>query len=227
MFRSGVREVPRQSVRCCDELARFVSLGKRLTTYGRDFICVNNRLSKKFRTAVLLSRQAQDGARSLNLCVYWEDMRIALHPFAIDTARIPGWSRSRYPMHLAVRRACLNRWHCAASGDTTASVRPKPTWTGVAGSWCSKGSDIRRNLTRRTYVSFWTLYVRQCVAATTLSQALCALVFLYPHVLARSFGCLESLERPKRPTGIPVVLTRTEVERVLAAMVPACVSLSV
>ena len=60
--------------------------------------------------------------------------------------------------------------------------------------------------------------VRHCVAATTNSQALCALVFLYRHVLEQSLGWLESLERPKRPSRIPVVLTRTEVERVLAAM---------
>jgi len=49
--------------------------------------------------------------------------------------------------------------------------------------------------------------VRRCVAATTHSQALCALVFLYRHVLEQSFGWLESLERPKRPSRMPVVLT--------------------
>ena len=61
------------------------------------------------------------------------------------------------------------------------------------------------------------------VAASTHSQALNALVFLYRDVLELQFPWLDELARPKRPQRLPVVLSQDEVARVLAAMqgVPA------
>ena len=46
-------------------------------------------------------------------------------------------------------------------------------------------------------------------------QALCALVFLYKHVLGQSVGELEDVVRAKRRRRIPVVLTRDEVREIL------------
>jgi integron integrase len=56
------------------------------------------------------------------------------------------------------------------------------------------------------------------VAASTQNQALGALLFLYRGVLERDVPWLEELVRAKRPTRVPVVLSRDEVRRVLHEM---------
>jgi integron integrase len=67
---------------------------------------------------------------------------------------------------------------------------------------------------------------RESVSASTQNQALCALVFLYRHVLAKEVGLLDDLVRAKRPRRLPVVLTPQEVEAVFAHLegVPLLVS---
>lgn len=57
------------------------------------------------------------------------------------------------------------------------------------------------------------------VAASTQNQALCALLFLYRHVLEIGVDWIEGIERATRPARLPVVLTRDEVRAVLAEMV--------
>ena len=57
------------------------------------------------------------------------------------------------------------------------------------------------------------------VAAATQNQALSALLFLYKEVLGRELGWLDALKRPTRPPRLPTVLTRSEVERLLAQLV--------
>ena len=56
------------------------------------------------------------------------------------------------------------------------------------------------------------------VAAATQNQALSAPIFLYKEVLAQPLPWLEDLERAKRPARLPNVLTRDEVQRLLARM---------
>src|SRR5436853_165231 len=56
------------------------------------------------------------------------------------------------------------------------------------------------------------------VASSTQNQALSALLFLYKEVLRQEIGWLDQVERAKRPTKLPVVLSRTEVEKVLGRM---------
>jgi integron integrase len=53
------------------------------------------------------------------------------------------------------------------------------------------------------------------VAASTQNQALNALLFLYNEVLEQKVGFIQGVVRAKRPSRLPVVLTREEVERVL------------
>ncbi len=62
------------------------------------------------------------------------------------------------------------------------------------------------------------LAVKRGVAAGTQNQALSALLFLYKEVLGRELAWLDGLERAKRPPRLPVVLTRAEVERLLAQL---------
>ena len=62
------------------------------------------------------------------------------------------------------------------------------------------------------------LVIRRNVSASTQSQALNALVFLYKRVLGRELEELEAFVRSKRPRNLPVVLSRSEVNQLLARM---------
>lgn len=65
------------------------------------------------------------------------------------------------------------------------------------------------------------LAVRGRVSASTQNQALAALLFLYREVLDRELHGLDDAVRARRPRPLPVVLSRDEVRRVLAALPPA------
>jgi integron integrase len=54
------------------------------------------------------------------------------------------------------------------------------------------------------------------VAASTQSQALSAVLFLYQQVLKQDIGWLDDVVRAKKPHRVPVVLTQDEVKAVLA-----------
>jgi integrase len=62
------------------------------------------------------------------------------------------------------------------------------------------------------------LAVDRHVSASTQNQALAALLFLYQHVLGCDPGWLVDIVRAKRPERLPVVLTRQEVQELLAAL---------
>lgn len=59
------------------------------------------------------------------------------------------------------------------------------------------------------------LAVRGNVAASTQNQALSAILFLYREILGLELPWMENVTRAKRPQRLPVVLSRTEVERLL------------
>lgn len=67
-----------------------------------------------------------------------------------------------------------------------------------------------------------SLAVEANVAAGTQNQALSALLFLYQHVLGMDLPWLGDVVRAKRPRRVPVVLSRIEVGRLLAAMEGPC-----
>ena len=62
------------------------------------------------------------------------------------------------------------------------------------------------------------LAVNRNVAASTQNQALSALLFLYRDVLEIELPWLENVSRAKKPTRLPVVLTREDVDQVLARL---------
>jgi integron integrase len=62
------------------------------------------------------------------------------------------------------------------------------------------------------------LAVRDAVAASTQNQAFSAILFLFRDVLGREVRGLDSVERAKRPTRVPQVLTRAEVNAILAQL---------
>jgi integron integrase len=72
--------------------------------------------------------------------------------------------------------------------------------------------DVKKYLT-------WLATERK-VAASTQNQAFNALLFFYRHVLGREFGKVEGVVRAKRRKYIPVVLSRKEIDVVLARLAP-------
>jgi integron integrase len=65
-----------------------------------------------------------------------------------------------------------------------------------------------------------SLAVRHGVSGSTQNQAFNALLFFFRHVLDREFGKLDGVVRAKRHRYIPVVLSRAEVDAVLANLQP-------
>lgn len=63
------------------------------------------------------------------------------------------------------------------------------------------------------------LAVNKKVSASTQNQALCALLFLYRHVLSRDIGDLGEVIRARKPTRLPTVMTQAEVKAVLDSLV--------
>ena len=69
-----------------------------------------------------------------------------------------------------------------------------------------------RELTAAEVTAFLNhLAVERRVSASTQNQALCAIVFLYRHVLGLPMPELEGLQRAHRPEHLPAVLSRVEV----------------
>lgn len=64
------------------------------------------------------------------------------------------------------------------------------------------------------------LAVRRDVAASTQNQAFNALLFFFRHVLGREFGKVDGVVRAKRRRHIPVVLSRDEIDGVVARLEP-------
>lgn len=71
------------------------------------------------------------------------------------------------------------------------------------------------------------LAVARNVSASTQTQALSALLFLYKEVLEQDFPWLTEVTRAKKPRRLPTVLTRDEVSRLLAAVDDAQMALVV
>lgn len=62
------------------------------------------------------------------------------------------------------------------------------------------------------------LAIEQHVSASSQNQAFNALLFLFRHVLEKDFGQIEGVVRAKRKPYIPTVLSREEVDRVIAGL---------
>ena len=59
------------------------------------------------------------------------------------------------------------------------------------------------------------LAVKENVASSTQNQALCAIVFLYKHVIKKDLGEIQDIHWAKRQKRLPVVFTRTEVKAIM------------
>lgn len=62
------------------------------------------------------------------------------------------------------------------------------------------------------------LAVDRNVAASTQNQAMAAVLFLYQHVLKTPLNQIDGVIRARRPIRLPIILSRDEVKRLLAAL---------
>jgi len=68
----------------------------------------------------------------------------------------------------------------------------------------------------RKFISY--LAVERNITASTQTVALSALLFLYRDVLKQELPYISNIERARKPKRLPVVLTRDETKRILAAL---------
>lgn len=88
--------------------------------------------------------------------------------------------------------------------------------TGLDNTSCFPASGTLPRWELAEVSAFLThLAVKRQVAASTQNQALAPLLFLYKNVLNEELPWLKNVERAKRPSRIPLVLTRAEVKRLL------------
>lgn len=83
----------------------------------------------------------------------------------------------------------------------------------------ANGKRHPRDMGRKEVEAFLSnLATRDQVAASTQNQALSAILFLYRQVLGIELEWMDSVVRAKRPSRLPVVLSRDEVARLLAML---------
>ncbi|MBI3015154.1 MAG: integron integrase [Candidatus Tectomicrobia bacterium] len=83
---------------------------------------------------------------------------------------------------------------------------------------CSKAPAELSTDDVKAFLTF--LAVKRKVSASTQNQAFNSLLFFYRHVLRKEFGKVDGVVRAKRKPYIPVVLSREEIDAVLAHMEP-------
>ncbi len=72
------------------------------------------------------------------------------------------------------------------------------------------------NMGEKHVTAFLThLAVNRNVTSSTQNQAMCAILFLYRHVLKQDLGNFDNLQYAKRSTKLPVVFTRDEVRNIM------------
>jgi integron integrase len=102
---------------------------------------------------------------------------------------------------------------------TTARKRSTPTCTGFDVSSCSNERRHPAELGKDEVARFLShLAIGAKVSASTQNQALSALLFLYAEVLGSELGWMEDVVRAKGPARLPVVMSRLEVNAVLAGL---------
>ena len=96
-------------------------------------------------------------------------------------------------------------------------------WGWIRRFILTNGKRHPREMGAREVEAFLTrLAVRDKVSASTQNQALAALLFLYRQVLGIDLPWMEEIRRARQSERLPVVLTREEIGRLLAAMEGAC-----
>ena len=110
-----------------------------------------------------------------------------------------------------LRRACRARGYSPRTEASYADwVRRFSVFRSAFGPQVSDADAVREFLERLALV--------ERVSASTQAQALNALSFWFTHALGTGLGDLGDFAKSKRPKILPVVLTRSEIARLFAAM---------
>ncbi|WP_155314262.1 integron integrase [Desulfosarcina ovata] len=106
-------------------------------------------------------------------------------------------------------RHCIRRMHY--------SIRTEESYLGWIKRYIFFHDKRHPNDLNENHITDFLNYlaVQRKVASSTQNQALCALVFLYRHVLKKELSQFENLTYAKRPLKLPVVFTREEVRNIL------------
>jgi integron integrase len=126
-----------------------------------------------------------------------------------DSLQNPGLKDAYKPRLLDQVRNCIRRRHY--------SIRTEQSYI----DWIKRyiyfhNKQHPKNLNESHLTEFLNyLAVEKKVASSTQNQALCALVFLYRHVLKKDLSKFENLVYAKRPAKLPVVFTRQEIRNIL------------
>ena len=128
------------------------------------------------------------------------------------TPQSAGVSKARPPRLLEQVRERIRLRHY--------SIRTEQAYVGwIRRFILANGKRHPKELGAREVEAFLTqLATKSNVAAATQNQALSALLFLYRDVLAIELPWMESVVRAKRARKLPVVLSRTAVQRLLAQL---------
>jgi len=138
----------------------------------------------------------------------------------VETGRSPGRHHPQRTVQLAAPPPKLLDQVRAAVRVRHYSIRTEEAYVG----WVRRfilfhGKRHPRELGKKEITTFLTrLAVQGKVAASTQNQALSALLFLYRHVVEVDVPWLDELVHAKRPQKLPVVLTRSEVQALLACL---------
>ncbi|MGD8395285.1 MAG: integron integrase [Candidatus Eiseniibacteriota bacterium] len=100
------------------------------------------------------------------------------------------------------------------------SRKTEKAYTGWIGRYIEFHDGTHpRELGETEIVEFLShLAVQKHVSAATQNQALCALLFLYRHVLGKRLLAVRGMVRAKAPRRLPTVLTRQEIQGILARL---------
>jgi len=146
-------------------------------------------------------RRASDALRLLLTAVYgkrWEFAETAPSGHTVDGELDP------------LRAVCRARGYSRRTEESYAQwVRRFDAFRKTQSAGTTDSVAVRAFLER--------LVVAEMVAASTQAQALNALVFWFKPAPGRELGDLGDFQKSKRPRFIPVVLTRAEIARLLAA----------
>lgn len=115
------------------------------------------------------------------------------------------------PVFNGLRNAIKVRHYSPSTLKTyTGWTRKFQAYTRSKNSALLEVEDVKAFLT-------W-LAVEQNVSASSQNQAFNALLFMFRHVLGKEFGKVDGIVRAKRKPYIPVVLSRREVDSVIALL---------
>jgi integron integrase len=150
--------------------------------------------------------------RPARYCMARRDQRGRFVAWGVASDTGSYWERRNRPRLIELLRDRLRRL-----GMAKRTEEAYEGWVRRFVHWC--GLRHPRDCGKLEVEGFLTWLARhENVAPSTQNQALAALLFLYREVLEQELAWMDEIQRAKRPARLPVVLSRVEVQAVLAQL---------